>query len=283
MTFSVGVSSAPYVWFDLYGTSGETPRELHRSIRVPGVDGVTLTYTTDSNGKDILLDSRVPTPLMSGDVFRSICFADLSGDGVCELYATVQNGDRYSIQSYDWRTGRLSRLQAETTVDSFLAVQDNCLFLLKKDRREYGATACFQLRRTADGELEAAPLDARGQNLTRQVTGISIRGAGWTSLYDPAQLETMLTLLRNLDGTVTAAPEEALEEAKQNPEKAKILSSMLAYQNMAHGQKIFSVGKSNKYTMQVLYRMGFRWPVTSLDYMKRFINALRGLGFFDFN
>ena len=163
MTFSVGVSSAPYVWFDLYGTSGETPRELHRSIRVPGVDGVTLTYTTDSNGKDILLDSRVPTPLMSGDVFRSICFADLSGDGVCELYATVQDGDRYSIQSYDWRTGRLSRLQAENTVDSFLAVQDNCLFLLKKDRREYGATACFQLRRTADGELELLLIDQSEQ------------------------------------------------------------------------------------------------------------------------
>ncbi|MGN0469465.1 MAG: amino acid adenylation domain-containing protein [Acutalibacteraceae bacterium] len=76
--------------------------------------------------------------------------------------------------------------------------------------------------------------------------------------------------------------EQALENAKQNPEKAKILSSMIAYQNMAHGQKIFVVSKSNKYTMQILYRMGFRWTVTSLDYMKRFIQALKGLGFFDF-
>ena len=73
----------------------------------------------------------------------------------------------------------------------------------------------------------------------------------------------------------------ALDRAEQDPEKAKILSSMIAYQNMAHGQKTFPVGKSNAYTMQVLYRMGFIWPVTSLDYMKRFINALRGLGFFD--
>ena len=73
----------------------------------------------------------------------------------------------------------------------------------------------------------------------------------------------------------------ALDRAEQDPEKAKILSSMIAYQNMAHGQKTFIVGKSNTYTMQVLYRMGFVWPVTSLDYMKRFINALRGLGFFD--
>lgn len=77
--------------------------------------------------------------------------------------------------------------------------------------------------------------------------------------------------------------EKALDEAKQNPEKAKILSSMIAYQNMAHGQKIFAIEKSNKYTMQVLYRMGFRWPVTSHDYMKRFIKALKGLGFFDIN
>ena len=212
--FSVGVSSTPYVWFDLYGTSGETPREHHRSIRVLGVDGVTLTNTTDSDGKSILIDSTLTAPLMSADLFRSICFADLSRDGACELYATVQDGDRYYVRSYDWVTGRLSQLQTENAADSFLAVQDNCLFVLKKEATEYGATTCFQLRRTADGELEAAPLDERGQQLTRKVTGICIRGARWTSLYDPAQLETMLTLLRNLEGTTTSAPEEALEEAK---------------------------------------------------------------------
>lgn len=73
----------------------------------------------------------------------------------------------------------------------------------------------------------------------------------------------------------------ALDKAEQDLEKSKVLSSMIAYQNMAHGQKTFPVAKSNAYTMQVLYRMGFMWPVTSFDYMKRFINALRGLGFFD--
>lgn len=75
--------------------------------------------------------------------------------------------------------------------------------------------------------------------------------------------------------------ERALETAKQDPEKAKVLSSMIAYENMAHGQTTFTVAKSNDYTMQVLYRLGFRWPVTSLDYMKRFLTALYTLGFFD--
>ncbi len=75
--------------------------------------------------------------------------------------------------------------------------------------------------------------------------------------------------------------EKALDDAKQNPEKAKILSSLIAYQNIAHGQKVYAVEKSNKYTMQVLYRMGFRWSETSQEYMRRFLKALMGLGFFD--
>lgn len=74
--------------------------------------------------------------------------------------------------------------------------------------------------------------------------------------------------------------EKALDEAKKDPEKAKVLSSFIAYENMGHGKKTYSVGKSNDLTMQILYRLGFRWPVTSLDYMKKFLVALEGLDFF---
>ena len=73
----------------------------------------------------------------------------------------------------------------------------------------------------------------------------------------------------------------AFEKAKEDSKKAEVLSSMIAYQNMAHGRKTYSVEKSNAYTMQVLYREGFRWPVTSYEYMKKFLIALEGLGFFD--
>lgn len=38
---------------------------------------------------------------------------------------------------------------------------------------------------------------------------------------------------------------------------------------------------SRSITMQVLYRMGSRWPLTSAQYMKRFLEALIGLNFFD--
>ncbi len=79
------------------------------------------------------------------------------------------------------------------------------------------------------------------------------------------------------------APEfaAAMAEAEADPRKARILSSMIAYQNMAHGKPTVPIAKDNAYTMQVLYRLGYRWPATSWDYVTRFLRSLQGLGFFD--
>lgn len=74
---------------------------------------------------------------------------------------------------------------------------------------------------------------------------------------------------------------EALEAAQKDPEKAKVLSSMIAYQNMGHGQTTLPIARSNEYTMQVLYRMEYHWPTTSKEYVGRFVEAIDGLGFFE--
>lgn len=74
--------------------------------------------------------------------------------------------------------------------------------------------------------------------------------------------------------------EEALKEAQKDPEKAAVLSSMIAYQNMGHGKKTVSIPRNNDYTMRVLYRLAFHWPTTSKEYVGRFVEALAGLGFF---
>lgn len=73
----------------------------------------------------------------------------------------------------------------------------------------------------------------------------------------------------------------ALETAGADPAKAKILSSLLAYQDMAHGMKSSDVDRSNQYTCQVLYRLGFKWSATTWDYVDRMLNAISGLGFFE--
>ena len=74
---------------------------------------------------------------------------------------------------------------------------------------------------------------------------------------------------------------EAMDRAKEDPQKAKQMSSLLAYQDMAHGQKTVDVKRDNDYTTQVLYRLGFSWSPTSWDYVERMLTAIGSLGFFD--
>jgi amino acid adenylation domain-containing protein len=74
---------------------------------------------------------------------------------------------------------------------------------------------------------------------------------------------------------------QALEAAKQDPEKAKKLSSLLAYQDMAHGQKAVFINPENQYTTQVLYRLGFRWSSTSWDYVDQMLETIGGFGYFE--
>jgi len=38
---------------------------------------------------------------------------------------------------------------------------------------------------------------------------------------------------------------------------------------------------NREHTLQVLYRLGFTWPTTSWDYLKRFLQVLNGLEFFE--
>ena len=72
-----------------------------------------------------------------------------------------------------------------------------------------------------------------------------------------------------------------MEEAKADPERAKVLQSLMAYQDMAHGQTTRNITPVNHYTSQVLSRLGFNWSATSWDYVERFLIAINGYGFFE--
>ena len=79
----------------------------------------------------------------------------------------------------------------------------------------------------------------------------------------------------------TEAFNQALETAKQDPEKAKKLSSLLAYQDLAHGKRAAFIDADNQYTTQALYRLGFKWSSTSWDYVDQMLVTIGGFGFFE--
>jgi len=73
--------------------------------------------------------------------------------------------------------------------------------------------------------------------------------------------------------------ERRFSEAMRDPRKAKHLNALIAYQE--HGKRIVPIKSVNRYTSQVLLRLGFLWPITSPAYLKQFFAMMEGLGFFD--
>ena len=73
----------------------------------------------------------------------------------------------------------------------------------------------------------------------------------------------------------------AIQQAALDPQKAPLLTTMLAYQNIAHGQPMQIVDRNNAYTSQVLLRLGFQWTEPDNEYIGRMLTAISQLGFFD--
>ena len=75
--------------------------------------------------------------------------------------------------------------------------------------------------------------------------------------------------------------EQAIAVAGKDAEKAKLLSAMLAYQDMVHGQKAVFIDRDNRYTCSVLHRLGFHWSDTAWDYVERMLTTISGFGYFE--
>ena len=99
-------------------------------------------------------------------------------------------------------------------------------------------------------------------------------------------MDDILSRLRKDDGSPLDYLEEddfvrRMDEAKADPEKARILSSIIAY-TQAEGQvQLVENVASSVFSMQVLHRLGFRWDETSSAYVDMIFRILDSFRFFD--
>lgn len=75
--------------------------------------------------------------------------------------------------------------------------------------------------------------------------------------------------------------QQTILEASQDPKKASLMSALLAYQDMTHGQKAVTIERNNRFTSAVLLRLGFHWSTPDTEYVNRMLTAIAQLGFFD--
>ena len=72
-------------------------------------------------------------------------------------------------------------------------------------------------------------------------------------------------------------------EAIKDPAKAKYLLSLFAYKSRERHQAMSFTESDNTFTVQTLDRLGFTWQIVSESYLTKFMEAMKGLGFFDAN
>ena len=72
-----------------------------------------------------------------------------------------------------------------------------------------------------------------------------------------------------------------MQQAAADPQKASMLTTMIAYQNIGGAKQTHIVERNNEYTAQVLLRLGFRWSEPDSAYVNRMLTAISQLGFFE--
>jgi hypothetical protein len=71
-------------------------------------------------------------------------------------------------------------------------------------------------------------------------------------------------------------------KALKDKEKAKYLLSLFAYKSRESQMVNEPVAAVNTYTIETLDRFGFIWPIVTGEYLSKFINTMKGLGYYDY-
>ena len=74
--------------------------------------------------------------------------------------------------------------------------------------------------------------------------------------------------------------EQAVKAYAEIHEDSDAVSGLIAYASR-NEEEIYTVGYQNQFTTQVLYRLGYKWPITDDRYLENAVDALDKLGFFE--
>ena len=74
--------------------------------------------------------------------------------------------------------------------------------------------------------------------------------------------------------------QQTLDRMMENPDLVTLLRPLMAY-DMGTGHQTRWIESTNEYTTQVLYRLGFQWPITAKGYVHRFVDTIIGFDYFN--
>ena len=94
-------------------------------------------------------------------------------------------------------------------------------------------------------------------------------------------IEMMNEMGFNISGAEDEKFEKAFAVAREDETKQDAISGLVTAMGMGKGEGRGLVQVVNNYTIQILYRLGYKWPLISDEYLIMFIKYLKEMNFFD--
>jgi thioester reductase-like protein len=85
----------------------------------------------------------------------------------------------------------------------------------------------------------------------------------------------------NISGAEEKEFEKAFAMAREDENKQDAISGLVTAMGMGKGEGRGLVKVVNDYSIQILYRLGYKWPLISDEYLIMFIKYLKEMNFFD--
>ena len=203
-----------YTWFDKSSTDASERNPKDNLVDLFGMENVSLSYHPDEIAI-YLINAEGRKVIVTCDAgIRNVFLTDLTGDGVSEVCATVQDEFNTQVQVYNASEQILYELQAEETGYNLTKKADRlCVYRVD----EYGNPVGYWQLTLQPGEgIVLADLDPEVETLKSKLVCVDINTRRRTCLSSAQEMHQIMTLLRDLEDSVVPATAVELEEAEND-------------------------------------------------------------------
>jgi hypothetical protein len=151
-----------------------------------------------------------------------------------------------------------------------------------KSLRAYAALGCFPVS-ACDSTVDFSPVD----EVAKTVVLLAGTDKKFTAFHSAnsheVQMGDVIGEMNQCGFRIEIVSDEEFAERLskflKNGERSLLVSSLLTYSSSDHHVHTF-IKTDNSFTIKALYRLGYKWPITDEDYLRRMIESLDTLGYF---
>ena len=152
-----------------------------------------------------------------------------------------------------------------------------------RDLRGYATLHKFPVN-SMDIEVDFSPID----EVAKTIILLSRTNSKFTVFHSAnshmVQMGDIIYTMNALGFDIKVVPDNefinSMREMMKDEKKNMLVSSLISYSSSDNHTHSF-IPSNNEFTNKALYHLGYKWPITDSDYLKKAIEALMTLDFFE--